>query len=314
MIISVNANAAVDRVLFIPRFLPGQTMRPDTALNCIGGKGADAGLVLSVLGAPHLLISFMAGETGLLLEKLYRQAGIHSDLVWVNGETRTSYVIVETECNQHSHLTTKGYTVTSGDCERLMERTAAQVTEGDWIILAGSLPGGAPETFYREITDLVHTKGGKVLIDCAGRPLKQSLQSQPDVVKMNQHEFQETFHKPLTDLGGLEKDAREVLDERSLKTILITLGDRGILAVTENESFFSPGLKLTEVNAAGAGDAVSAAAAFRLALGDNWHSVLQWASAAGAAVVITQGTAECSLETIEKFRPQILVERFACVH
>jgi 1-phosphofructokinase family hexose kinase len=308
MIVCVNANAAIDRVMFIDRFLPGQTMRPEIVLDCVGGKGADSALVLSVLGAPHRLITFGAGESGLALESLYRKFGIRYDLVWVEGETRTAHVIVETDLNRHSHITTRGYQVTSQDCCRFSDRLSDQVSAGDWVIIAGSLPEGAPESFYHEITSIVHARGGKVLIDCTGKPLEQALLSGPDVVKLNQLEFHETFGTSSTNLIDLEKNTRQALHAHNLNSIVITLGDEGILAVTQAESYFAYAPKVTEVNAAGAGDAASAAIAFRLAQGDDWTSALQWACACGAAVVLTQGTAECSLENIVGFLAQVSIK------
>jgi 1-phosphofructokinase family hexose kinase len=275
----------------------------------VGGKGADSALVLSVLGAPHLLVSFMAGESGRQLERMYRKYGICYELIWVEGETRTSHVIVETDINRHAHITTRGYSVRAEDCTRFLDCLAARLTSQDWVLIAGSLPEGAPDTFYRQVIEIAHQKGAKALIDCTGKPQAQALASRPEVVKMNQSEFMATFGKSPSGLMELAKAAKQVLLEHNLNALVITLSEEGILAITCDDSYFAHGLKLKEVNAAGAGDAASAAIAYRLSQGDDWPAALRWAGAAGAAVVLTAGTAECFLDDILKFIPQVDVER-----
>jgi 1-phosphofructokinase family hexose kinase len=309
MILSINANAAVDRVMFINRFLPGQVMRPEVSLDCVGGKGADSALVLSVLGAPHLLISFMAGENGRQLEKLYHKFGICSELLWVEGETRFSHVIVETDHNNlHSHITTRGYSINAEDYARFLDCVSSRVSAQDWILCAGSLPEGAPDTFYRDIIEIAHQNGAKALIDCFGKPFKMSLEASPEVVKLNRLEFAATFSQSPVGISDLAKSARQVMNDYHLSAMVITLAAEGILAITPEGSYLVRGLHVAEVNAAGAGDAASAAITYRLSLGDDWISALQWAGAAGAAVVLTQGTAECHYEDILHFRSQVQVE------
>ncbi len=42
---------------------------------------------------------------------------IPHELIWVNGETREANIIVETDLNRHTHLTTYGYGVTEAECQ-----------------------------------------------------------------------------------------------------------------------------------------------------------------------------------------------------
>jgi fructose-1-phosphate kinase PfkB-like protein len=70
--------------------------------------------------------------------------------------------------------------------------------------------------------------------------------------------------------------------------------------VTEEGSFLATSPPLEEVNAAGAGDGVSAALVWRLSLRDRWPEALRWAAATGAAVVLTEGTAECRPEDVQR--------------
>ena len=66
---------------------------------------------------------------------------------------------------------------------------------------------------------------------------------------------------------------------------------------------------MKEVNAAGAGDAVSAAIVYRITQGDDWTQALTWAAAVSAAVVLTEGTAECSMTDIQNLYPKVWVKK-----
>lgn len=307
MILTINANAAVDMVMFIDRFIPGDTMRPQRVVPSVGGKGTDTAVVLRALGAPVKVVSFTAGRNGQLLTDLLCERQIEVEWIWVEGETRVSNVIVETDFNRHSHITTPGYSVTGQDLARFKAAVERNAPHADWAVIAGSLPAGAPTMLYRELTDLLHCAGVKVLIDCFGQPARDALDAQPDVVKMNQDEFTVTFDSQPDSQAGWLAAVRQVMEDHAIHNFVLTCGQQGILAFTPHAVYQAAAPLMEEVNAAGSGDAVSAAIAYRLSLGDCWEQVLRWAAAAGAAVVLTEGTAECRMKDVQEIYPQTTV-------
>jgi 1-phosphofructokinase family hexose kinase len=303
VILAINANAAIDQVLFIDQFLPGATMRPSRSVLSVGGKSLDAAVVIKTLGGPVQAVSFIAGQNGKTLERLLESKGIPSDLVWVEGETRVSYVIVETSCNRHSHITTQGYTVSAQDCAVFLERVRRHAGKAAWAAIGGALPGGAPHDFYRQVIELLRAQGVKALIDCAGPAALGALPASPDIVKMNQAEFRMTFPNYGEDLKGASQAewiqaCRAAMKQHGIQSFVLTCGEEGLLVLTQGETYHAAAPTQKEVNAAGSGDAVSGALAYRLALGDPWEEALRWAAAAGAAVVLTEGTAECRMEDV----------------
>jgi 1-phosphofructokinase family hexose kinase len=312
MILCVNPNAALDKVLIGERLTPGATMRIEKVLDCIGGKSADAALVLKTLGAEHMLVSFMAGETGRYLESIFNSRGIQNHLVWVAGETRTAYVITERVNHRHTHVTTRGYNVTPADVDIFMEQVCHFAVQASWVIMAGSLPAGSKEIFYASVTEAAHNSGAKVLLDTFGAGLMAALPARPEVVKMNRIEFSETFAVTADSLDQLVFEVREnLLKPYALSDVVITMEEDGILAVSETEAWLACPPKLTPINAAGAGDAASATIAYRLSLGDPWLTALQWAGAVSAAVVLTEGTAEFDYTQAKLLFPRVQVKRLS---
>jgi fructose-1-phosphate kinase PfkB-like protein len=185
--------------------------------------------------------------------------------------------------------------------------------QSDWAVLAGSLPAGAPPTLYRELIVRLHRHHVKALIDGFGAPILQTLPAHPEIVKMNQHEFQETFDVQARDFKELIFSCNNQMQIHEMQNLVITCGKDGILAFTQDGVFHAGCSEIKEVNAAGAGDAVSAALSYRLSLGDSWCEALIWAAATSAAVVITEGTAEAHMKDIQSFYPLAWVKQIELI-
>ena len=306
MILCISPNPAIDRALFVNSLEDRGTIRARAALDCVGGKGADTALVLSRLGVAHCLVSFMAGEYGHILEKLYRDYSIQSDLIWVKGETRTVTVIIEDKDHTMTQISQPGFPITQADRQVLMDKIRQKVDPGTWVIAAGSLPPGAALDFYKEIALISRTAGSKFLLDASGEILLQALPARPHIIKMNHQEFHSSFDLARQDdIEGVCSQALKVIKTYDLEAMVVTLGKNGVLLIRAGEVLHARGPIVQAVNPAGAGDAVSAALAARLQQGEPWSEALRWACAAGTSATLTAATADCSLEVIKDLLPQI---------
>jgi|YNPNPStandDraft_1061719.scaffolds.fasta_scaffold00280_27 1-phosphofructokinase family hexose kinase len=308
MYLTINPNSALDRVLFIEQFVPGSRMIPSKTIESVGGKGFDTAVVLRALGLETLTIGYVAGETGRTLVHLLERYGIRHDLIWVEGETRVALVIAETLHHRHSHIIYGNYTVPPQACDDFFTRFRRHVANAQWVIGAGSLPEGLPKDFYQRVIKIAAEHHVPVLIDCPGEPALQAIPARPMILKMNWQEFERTFQTNAATLEELASQATEVKQTTQIPNLVITCGEHGVLALTAQGTFLALPPRQKAVNAAGAGDAVSAALAWRLSLGDNWTSALKWAAATGAAVVLTEGTADCHREDIDRFYSQTTVQ------
>jgi 1-phosphofructokinase family hexose kinase len=308
MFLTVTPNSALDRVIFIEAFQPETTMRAARVVNSVGGKGLDASVVLRALGAPTLAISFVAGVTGQQLAALLEGYGISADLIWVESETRTAHVIVEAACGRHSHIMTGALRVTDAAWQRLLDSYQRSLADAGWVISGGSLPENVPVSCYRMLVELAHAARVPILIDTSGPPALEALQARPTILKMNRVEYAETFRVGPLPLADLKAHAESIASQAGLSALVLTCGREGILALTQEGAYLAVAPPQQQVNAAGAGDAVSAALAWRLAQGDSWPEALRWAAAAGAAVVLTEGTADCDMDDIRRILPDTTLQ------
>jgi 1-phosphofructokinase family hexose kinase len=308
MILTVTFNAALDRVIFVDSIRPGETAYAVKMVDSVGGKGYDTSVVLQGLGAPNLALGFAAGQIGRDLARLLDRYGVRYEIAWVAGETRIAHIIIETAARRITRLNTPGYDLTRQDVRRFFDLVAQRLPGVDWVVAAGTLPPGLPSDSYRTLVELAARAGARTLVDTRGEPALQALPASPAVLKMNHHEFNETFHLPGYTPQELCEPAGAIVRRYGLSALVLTCGPAGILAALPQGSLWAHTPPLEEVNAAGAGDAVSAALAWRFSLGDAWEQALRWAAAASAAVVLTEPTAECRWQDVERIYPSAAVE------
>lgn len=311
MFLTLTANAALDRVIFIEEFAPATTMRAPRFIECAGGKGFDTSVALRGLGQPTTALGFVAGYYGKLLVDVLTQYGIDIDPIWLPGATRLANVIVETARARHSHVMIGALPVSAAGLEAMLERYRAHLSAAAWVVAAGSLPPGMPVTFYHTAVTLAHAAGKPALIDATGAPLLAALAATPDVVKLNQDEFIDTFGLTGGDLPAIVAAACQVRQTHALPAIVLTCGREGVVVITAEDVVQAQAPVQRAVNAAGAGDAASAAVVWRRAQGDDWTETLRWTAAVSAASVGTEATAEVRLADVEHLLPDVRITVYA---
>lgn len=310
MILTVTPNAALDRILIIDEFRPGETMRTDRMYHSVGGKGFVASIALRAFAVEALALGIVAGSTGQQLADLLDGYGVQLDLIWVEGETRLAHVIVEQRHHRHSHIIAGALPMTAESMADLLKRYQAYLPQANWVIGAGTVAPGAPVDLYRRLAELASGANVPILLDTSGPPFLAALPARPTVLKLNRAEFAETFNLQINSLTELQAQAQTIYQRENILALIITCGEDGLLALTPEGGYWAVSPPQTVVSAAGAGDMASAVVAWRFSQGDDWPEVLRWAAAASAASVLTKGTAEVSPAEVERLLPQIKIERF----
>ena len=148
MIYTVTFNPAIDYVVQLEHLTQGTVNRTgDEAVYC-GGKGINVSTVLTNLGIENVALGFLVGFTGDAVETALQRKGLRTDFIRLqNGMTRINVKIrgaCETEING------KGPDIGPAALARLYKKLDA-VTDGDDLVLAGSIPAGMPGDIYEQI-------------------------------------------------------------------------------------------------------------------------------------------------------------------
>ena len=167
MIITVTMNPAIDKTVEVDKFQPYALNRIRRIEYDAGGKGINVSKTIHALGGESIAMGFLGGNTGKTIENVLNARNIRHDFIYVDGDTRTNTKIFDcvggvTELNE------PGPAITENQTEALIQKICTYTDNETLVVLAGSVPGGVRKTIYAEITECVHKKGGKVLLDADG--------------------------------------------------------------------------------------------------------------------------------------------------
>ena len=107
MIVTVTANAAVDKTLTVANLQLGHRHRAQAGVAMAGGKGINVARVLKNLGEPVIATGLAGGRNGAQIIDSLVSEGLLNDFVRIGGESRTSTAVIdptsgiETEINEY---------------------------------------------------------------------------------------------------------------------------------------------------------------------------------------------------------------------
>ena len=186
-------------------------------------------------------------------------AGIPSRLVAGPGAVRVNVAVTEPD-GTTTKFNSPGPPATRSCLDALAETLGDLAEQADWMVLAGSLPPGAPLGWYADLVAMlrVHTK---IAVDTSDAPLLALVDrlesAAPHVMKPNGEELASFTG---SDGATLEADptaaagAAQLLLDRGVETVLATLGGQGAVLVTAGGAWHASAPETEVISTVGAGD------------------------------------------------------------
>lgn len=302
MIYTLTINPSIDYVMELEHLTKGVMNRSTHTYLLPGGKGINVSQVLNALGVENVAILPVAGFTGAKLEQLLYEKGIAYDAVkMAQGDTRINVKVLGEE---ETELNAAGPELSKEEKVRLLTKTD-QITDGDFLILSGSVPAGLGTHFYAEIMARLQEKNVQVVVDTIGDNFLNALKYRPFLVKPNKEELKALFvadttvdtstaAKPDTDTDTLEL-AKKV-QKMGARNVLVSLGSDGAFLLTENGRVFcEKAPKGKVINTVGSGDSMVAGFVAGVVQKHTLQESLKLGIAAGSASAFSK-----NLATIEE--------------
>jgi 1-phosphofructokinase family hexose kinase len=310
VIVAVATSPSLDVLYVVPELRIGQIHRPVTVTRVAGGKGFNAARAANSIGAEVVAAGIVGGPTGEWIAQSLPAPGLTVALVPGAEQTRTS---VSVEARDGSGLTefyepsAPVSTQEWADLEAIITHT---LQPGDWLMVSGSLPQGAPAQACGRLVTLAHDLGASVGVDTHGAALGHALSAGPDLVKVNHHEAAAHLGVPEPARGDHDHDddvvdaavlAAHQLHVRAPRAV-VTCGSRGAVAVTDDATLWARSAQ-TGRYPVGSGDAFFGALVGSLHAGQSMPSALRHATAAGVANALVPGAGVLDID-----RYRILVD------
>lgn len=286
MIVTVTANPSLDRTLSVDRLTHGAVMRVASSWSEPSGKGVNVALALHAHGLDSCAVLPLGGIEGARLEALLCSTGLDFVAVRIAGEIRSNVTIIEPD-GTTTKFNEPGPALDNREIEALTEAAIQAGQRAEWLVGCGSLPAGAPATFYAGLVAATRRTSARIAVDTSGAALMATLPAGPDLVKPNVSELAEAGRGSIETLGDVLGAARR-LQKLGAKSVLASLGPDGAVLVEEGgDAVHGEAHVAYPRSTVGAGDALLAGF---LAGGASGTEALRTALAWAAAAVRLPGT------------------------
>ena len=306
MIVTVTLNPAMDQTLVVPKFVAGDTLRVKTSRIDPGGKGINVSRVIRELGGESIAMGFAPGGLGSYVLQTLETQGIICDFIRTSGEMRTNITLLDESRHLNTILSEPGPNTEIEAVVELKQRLRRILREGDWLVIAGSIPPPLSPSVYAELIHDAAEMGVHTLLDADGEALAQGASAGPEILKGNRRELERLIGSPLTDERSTLDAARKVR-EWGIPLVFVTRGKQGAIGVGET-AFRGIAPRVRAISAVGSGDAFLAGIVLTLSRGGSLEEAMRLGIAAGTAAVLTPGTELCNRREVDILRSRVGVE------
>lgn len=300
MIYTVTFNPAIDYVIRVNELVRGEVNRAENEEIYFGGKGINVSLVLRELGIESTSLGFVAGFTGEAIASGVAAAGVRTDFIRLkNGNTRIN---VKIKSDDETDVNGRGPDIDEASLNALFDKLDT-LTNGDMLVLSGSIPKTLPDDIYERILGRLDGRGIDFVVDATKDLLKKSLKYRPFLIKPNDTELGEMFGVKLTSKDGIASYAHK-LREMGARNVLVSMAGDGALLIDENDVYHECGAcKGTVRNSVGAGDSM-VAGFIAGSRGKDYEKALRLGTACGGATAFSDGLG--TKELINKLYQQLI--------
>lgn len=290
-ILTVTLNPTIDVATEANHVQHTHKVRVDNECYDPGGGGINVARVVHELGGDALALFLSGGVTGELLCELMDHQQVNYECLPIENRTRLCFAVRDRGTNEEYRFVPAGPTISEDEVQRCLDYLAQDNTP--YVVISGSEPPGAPHDMIAQIADAVNARGGKVILDSSGEPLKITLErSKVYLVKPSDGELSSLVGRKLT-REELPDAALELITRGSAEIVAVTMGEEGGLLVTKNGHRFYETPKVETISAVGAGDSFVGAMTLALSEGRSPEEAMLNGVCAGAATAMRPGTELC---------------------
>ncbi|MFJ5278403.1 ribokinase [Streptomyces parvulus] len=250
-----------------------------------GGKGGNQAVAAARLGARTALLARVGDDGhGRLLLDAQRAAGVDTVGVLVGGAPTGVALITVDPSGDNSIVVSPGANgrLTPGDV-----RAAGSLFHASRVV---STQLEIPLETVVEVVRSLAPDSRFVLNPSPPLPLPPEVLAACDPLIVNEHEARVILGDAL--VSERPEDWARILLAKGPRSVVVTLGAEGALVASGTGVARVPSVKVEAVDTTGAGDAFTAALAWRLGAGDSLAEAAAYAARVGAAAVTKPGAQE----------------------
>lgn len=290
---SLNMDTVID-VKNMPK--PGETILGKKYELCPGGKGANQAYAAGKLGAKVSMIGMLGkDDNGARLLKNLQSVGVNTKGIQTLDDTTsgTAFITVD-EHGENSIIVISGANFELA--KEHIDRHIDLIDQCDAVVAQLEIPLDV----VTYLANVAKSKNKLFILDPAPATseLPEQLIRNVDIMKPNETELQI--------LTGMQTETEEQIVEaarslikRGVKTVVVTVGSKGAVLVTEQDFKVYPSRKVEAVDTTAAGDTFTAAFAMKLMDGSSCEEAIKFGNIV-SSIVVTRKGAQNSIPSYEE--------------
>ena len=263
----------------------GETVHGDRFFMTGGGKGANQAVAAARLGAEVRMVGRVGDDDfGRTLLDALRSEGIDVDGVAPDSSNSTGVAVIMVDASGQNCIA-EIYGANRASDETQLEAAKKAMAGADALLLQLETPPGVS----LEAARYARSIGVRVIWDPAPAvemPIEGF--SVADFLTPNETEAETLTGIRVTDETSA-REAAEALIAKGVGSAVITLGERGVYAISENERLLVPPYDVDVVDSVAAGDAFVAGLAIAISEGFGFRDALKFGAASGGLAVTKPG-------------------------
>ena len=279
---STNTDMVI-KAAHLPR--PGETILGGTFFMNPGGKGANQAVAIARLGAPVTFICKTGTDIfGHQSQQLFEAEGINTSYVFSDPQNPSGVALISVDDKAENCIV-----VDSGANANLtpedLKKAEEAIDQCDIVLLQLEIPMETVEY----VAKIAFEKGKKVILNPApAQPLSAKLLSHLYLITPNETEAEMISGVKITDEASAN-EAAQVLSEKGVQNVIITLGSKGALVYSNGESEIVPAYKVNAIDTTAAGDVFNGALTVALSEGRDLKEASRFGCKASAISVTRSG-------------------------
>ncbi len=304
MIVTVTLNPALDRIVKARGVDLNKLNRVDL-INCsAGGKGINVSHLLHLLGTQTVAMGFLGGIARHFMEEEIRAAGLTTNFVFIEGETRTNYIIIDEATGFQTQINEKGPDVHPDEIRQFKENFRRALGQSEMVVMAGSLPRGIGPEIYAELIAMANDMNVPTLLNVQERILYPGLDARPFLLKPDFTADSRLMGIPLNSYKNRVDAAQKLLD-KGVQVAVISSGSLDQIIVTREKILDAKAPNVEVLNRVGAGGAFMGGIAHALARQESLKEAVRLGMAASVATSLRIGTKVETIEEISEYLAKI---------
>lgn len=291
--LAILGSINVDHLLQVSHFpRPGETCSIEHYQTVAGGKGANQAVAAAKMGADTTFIACVGDDAaGSEMIHALSQTGIDTDCIDQLADTATGMAMIYVDGKGENNIGIWAGANAQLLCEKVTTHTSI-IAESDTLLMQLETPLEGVE----KAAKIAKQHGTKVVLNPApAKALPEALLANVDMITPNETEAEILTGVHISTFVDADQAAQK-LHRYGIKTVLITLGKRGVWLSDSGNGKHIAGFSVIAKDTTAAGDTFNGAYIAELIQGTEPQQALVFAQAA-AAMSVTRLGAQSSIPT-----------------